>query len=291
MDLVIVTGLSGAGRTQALRSLEDIGYFCMDNLPPSMITSFIDLSKNKNSGIERAAIAVDSRSRDFFDTIYDTLDELEKIGVTVRILFMDANDEVLIRRFNETRRNHPMAINGRVVEGIAKERNLMQRLKERANLVLDTSVFSIKELRSVIRTEFIKDAVSEEVLVSVVTFGFKRGIPIDADMVFDVRFLPNPFYIEELREHSGKDQDVSDYIFSFEQTAVFLAQLVEMIEYLLPFYKQQDKKQLVIAIGCTGGMHRSVAIAEVLFKQLNDMGIRVSIAHRDIGKDNIKEVT
>ncbi len=253
MDLVIVTGLSGAGRTQALRSLEDIGYFCMDNLPPSMITSFIDLSKNKNSGIKRAAIAVDSRSRDFFDTIYDTLQELEQIGVNVRILFMDANDEVLIRRFNETRRNHPMAINGRVVEGIAKERNLMQRLKERANLVLDTSVFSIKELRSVIRSEFIKDAVSEDVMVSVVTFGFKRGIPIDADMVFDVRFLPNPFYIEELREHSGKDQDVSDYIFSFEQTAVFLAQLVEMIEYLLPFYKQQDKKQLVIAIGCTGG--------------------------------------
>ena len=190
MDLIIVTGLSGAGRTQALRNLEDIGYFCMDNLPPNMITSFVDMCEKKDSGIEKAAIAVDGRARDFFDTIYDALANLHEMGVQVRILFMDANDEVLIRRFNETRRLHPMATTGRVAEGIERERALLQPLKERANLVLDTSVFSVKELRQVIRSEFLSDHMVGQVLVSVVTFGFKRGIPIDADMVFDVRFLP-----------------------------------------------------------------------------------------------------
>lgn len=284
MDLVIVTGLSGAGRTQALRNLEDIGYFCMDNLPPNMITSFVDMCRSRESGITRAAIAVDGRARDFFDTIYDALTNLQQMGVQVRILFMDANDEVLIRRFNETRRLHPMAPTGRVAEGIERERALMQPLKERAYLVLDTSVFSVKELRQVIREEFLEDREAGEVLVSVVTFGFKRGIPIDADMVFDVRFLPNPFYIEELKHHSGMDEDVAGYIFSFEQTRVFLAKLVDMIAYLLPFYQKEDKNQLVVAIGCTGGMHRSVAIAEALHRELKSKGLRVSLAHRDLGK-------
>jgi UPF0042 nucleotide-binding protein len=285
MDLVIVTGLSGAGRTQALRNLEDIGYFCMDNLPPGMITDFVDMCERKDSGIKKAAIAVDSRSGDFFSTIYDNLNTLEKMGVKVRILFMDANDEVLIRRFNETRRQHPMAPTGRVVEGIERERRLMQPLKERAYLVLDTSVFSVKKLRSVIREVFLEEGMGERVLVSVATFGFKRGIPTDADMVFDVRFLPNPFYIAELKDHSGIDEDVAGYIFSFEQTKVFLQKLVDMIEYLLPYYLKEDKNRLVIAIGCTGGMHRSVAIAEALIRELRSKGICVSIAHRDLVKD------
>lgn len=285
MDLVIVTGLSGAGRTQALRNLEDIGYFCMDNLPPNMITSFVDMCDKKESGIKKAAIAVDGRSRDFFSTIYETLGTLQQMGVQVRILFMDANDEVLIRRFNETRRQHPMAMSGRVVEGIERERLLLQPLKERANLVLDTSVFSVKQLRTVIRDEFAEGDIADRVLVSVVTFGFKRGIPIDADMVFDVRFLPNPFYIQELKHHSGIDEDVANYIFSFEQTGVFLLKLVDMIDYLLPHYQKEDKNQLVVAIGCTGGMHRSVAIAEALFRELSSRGMRVSLAHRDLGKD------
>ncbi|MFZ5973975.1 MAG: RNase adapter RapZ, partial [Bacillota bacterium] len=207
------------------------------------------------------------------------------IGVQVRILFMDASDEVLIRRFNETRRQHPMAMSGRVVEGIERERLLLQPLKERANLVLDTSVFSVKQLRAVIREEFMAGEMADRVLVSVVTFGFKRGIPIDADMVFDVRFLPNPFYIQELKHHSGIDEDVASYIFSFEQTGVFLHKLVDMIDYLLPYYQKEDKNQLVVAIGCTGGMHRSVAIAEALYKELEARGMRVSLAHRDLGKD------
>jgi len=285
LDLVIVSGLSGAGRTQALRNLEDIGYFCMDNLPPGMITEFVDMCERRDSGIQKAAIAVDSRSGDFFSTIYDDLNTLQQMGVQVRILFMDANDEVLIRRFNETRRQHPMAPTGRVVEGIERERQLLQPLKERATLVLDTSVFSVKDLRLVIREVFSGEGVDERVLVSVVTFGFKRGIPTDADIVFDVRFLPNPFYIAELKEHTGIEEAVSGYIFSFEQTRVFLHKLVDMIEYLLPYYQKEDKNQLVIAIGCTGGMHRSVAIAEALYKELGTKGMRVSIAHRDLRKD------
>lgn len=284
MRLVIVTGLSGAGRTLALRQLEDMNYFCVDNLPPQMIDTFINMC-NEEEHVTKAAIVVDTRAGVFFDSIYKVIDTLSENGDTeVDILFMETSDDVLIRRYKETRRSHPMdGMN--IGEGVAKERNLLAELKERATHIIDTTALSTRQLSELLWGMFSDNTRRNEILPIVVSFGFKNGIPLDADLVFDVRFLPNPFYIPDLKTHNGAEKSVRDYVFSFPQTNEFVNKLMDMLRFLMPHYRTEGKYQLVIAIGCTGGMHRSVAVAEEVHSRLQQSDPRAVIQHRDIKKD------
>jgi len=281
MNFTIITGISGAGRSSALRTLEDMGFFCTDNLPPKLIPSFADICMSRAVPPENVAVVADLRMGDMFDTIYDAIDELEGMGITPDILFLDANDEVLISRFKQTRRIHPVSGSGKILEGISKEREKLQRIKEMANTVIDTSRYSPRALAAALERRYMADPDSR-LLISVITFGYKRGIPMDADLVFDMRFLPNPFYIPELRSQTGLTDPVRDYVFSSPAAQTFINQLTDMVSLLAPCFLEQDKKQLVIGIGCTGGMHRSVATGEELFARLTAMGLRATIEHRDL---------
>lgn len=283
MNVVIVTGLSGAGRTQALRALEDVGYFCVDNLPPALVMQMVDMLRSSDS-IRRVAIAIDSRTREFFSEVYAVIARLRALKMNLQILFMDASDEVLLRRFNQTRRAHPMAEDGRAISGISLERQLVEPLKEWATVV-DTSTYSVKQLRAVIAAKYAPDRQQAGMVLSVSSFGFKYGIPLDANLVLDVRFLPNPYYIDELRNLSGQDAPVSAYVFSFAHTRSFLDKLTDIVADMLPNFEAEDKRQLSIAIGCTGGRHRSVAIAEELCARLKKLGRTVYLEHRDIERD------
>ncbi len=283
MKFVIVTGLSGAGRSQALKRLEDIGYFCVDNMPPRLIPEFAGICQAQD--IQRAATVVDTRMGIMFDDIFDAISRLREMdGVDLSILYLDADDEALVRRFKETRRRHPMAQEGNITSGITRERAKLRTLKDIANHTVDTSTYSLKKLGEVLDQLFCDDA-ETGVLITVTTFGYKRGIPLDADMVFDMRFLPNPYYVDALRNHSGQDPDVRDYVLSFPRARMFIDKVTELVAYLAPYYLEQDKKQLIIAIGCTGGMHRSVAIAEELYGIFKAQGHRVTLEHRDLGLD------
>lgn len=281
MKFVIVTGLSGAGRSCALKKLEDIGFFCVDNLPPVLIPQFAELCLKKQNPLERVAVVIDMRTGDMFDDIYNAISELKKLDLQLEILFLDASDNCLISRFKQTRRKHPVSLSGKLIEGIFKERDSLQIIKEMADHIIDTTNYSTRQLASVIEKLYCADE-KEEFIISVISFGFKRGIPLDADFVFDMRFIPNPFYIKELKHHTGKEKDVSDYVLSFDESKIFLSKIEDLVKYLLPFFMKQDKNQLVIGIGCTGGMHRSVAIAEELFLRLQNAGYNVNLEHRDI---------
>lgn len=284
MRLVIVTGLSGAGRTMALRQLEDMSYFCVDNLPPQMIGTFIRMC-HEEQNINKAAVVVDTRAGTFFEHIYEAVSEIANDANTdLDILFMETSDEVLIRRYKESRRNHPMdAMN--IAEGISKERKMLAQLKETATHVVDTTALSARQLGDLLWGIFAKDSRRAEILPIVVSFGFKNGIPLDADLVFDVRFLPNPFYNENLKRLNGLQSSVRDFVFSYPQTVEFMDKLMDMITFLMPHYRAEGKYQVVIAIGCTGGMHRSVAVAQELYRRLSDQDKRAVIQHRDIKKD------
>lgn len=284
MRLVIVTGISGAGKSNALNIMEDMGYYCIDNLPPMLLQTFIKLfHENENRQNQRIAVGIDIRGGDFFDPVIDVIQGLDEQGLHCEILYLEANDEVLIRRYKETRRTHPLARSGSIREGIAAERDMLQRLKENASFIINTNQLSVRQLREKIVGLFTDESVPNQFPINVVSFGFKHGAPSDADMVFDVRFITNPFYIEDLRAKTGMDQEVVDYILQFEHTSKFVEKLYDMVDFLIPEYITEGKGQLTVGIGCTGGQHRSVAIAEMLKNHLEMEGRKVSIEHRHLG--------
>lgn len=290
MRFVIVTGMSGAGKSTALKMLEDMEYFCVDNLPVPLIDKFVQLIKDSASGeIERVAIGVDIRSGRSLDELKVVLEKISFSGIEAEILFLDADDTALVRRYKETRRSHPLAGAGRVDDGIQKERERLQFLREYADYILDTSKLLTRELKAELEKIFVENRTFKNLMVTVLSFGFKYGIPQDADLVFDVRFLPNPYYLENLRPLSGNDRPVSDYVMGFEAAHVFSDKLEDMIRFLIPNYILEGKTQLVIAVGCTGGKHRSVTLANELYRRLGEndtYGIRIE--HRDIEKDGKK---
>ncbi|HAC0410665.1 TPA_asm: RNase adapter RapZ [Listeria monocytogenes] len=280
LKLVIITGMSGAGKTVAMQSLEDLGYFCVDNLPPSLLPKFWELMKESDK-MDKIALVMDLRGREFFDSIEPALDELDNTNfITTKILFLEADDKVLVSRYKETRRHHPLEPNGSVLDGINAERELLSDLKGRSQLVINTSNMAPRELRERINNEFQTE--DKDIFnVQLMSFGFKYGIPIDADLVFDVRFLPNPHYIDKMRPLTGLDEDVYEYVMKWPETQTFLDKLVDLLMFTLPFYKREGKTQLVIAIGCTGGQHRSVALTEFVGKTIQQK-YETTISHRDM---------
>ena len=288
MKLVIVTGMSGAGKTIALKMLEDIGFYCVDNLPISLVDKFVQLV-SEGTSIEKAALGLDIRSGEELGNLDEILENWRRSNVDVQVLFLDAKDAVLIKRYKETRRTHPLAGAGRLENGIEKEREKLAFLKREADYIIDTSMLLTRELRKELEKIFLQDARYKNMYVTVLSFGFKYGIPEDADLVFDVRFLPNPYYDEHLRPLTGQVQAVRDYVMQGGTADAFLKKLYDMIDFLLPNYINEGKNQLVIAVGCTGGKHRSVTIARALYEHLEaagEYGIRID--HRDIDKDNKK---
>lgn len=282
--LVIVTGLSGAGKTQAIKHLEDLGFFCVDNLPPALVGKMAELVGGSTGKVARVALGIDLRGGDFFGHTLDALAELERAGVPYQILFLEASDEALVRRFKETRRRHPLAPEGRVLEGIRAERERLQAIRGRATYILDTSDLAPQDLRKAITEMFAGEAKEKRLFITVVSFGFKHGLPLDADLVFDVRFLPNPNYVASLKDLTGSDVAVRDYVFRWPVARAFMRRLTRFVEFLLPQYIAEGKTQLAIAIGCTGGQHRSVAIAERLAEALEQRGFTVLREHRDVAR-------
>jgi RNase adapter protein RapZ len=283
VQLVIITGMSGAGKTVAIQSFEDLGFFCVDNLPPTLLPKFLELMKESGNKMNKVALVMDLRGREFFDHLFKALDELaETSWVSPQILYLDADDSSLVRRYKETRRSHPLAPSGLPLEGIRQERELLEELKGRAQLIYTTSTMKPRELREKILTEF---SVNKKTIftVNVVSFGFKHGIPIDADLVFDVRFLPNPHYIDHMRPKTGLDEEVSTYVLKWNETNKFIEKVTDLLAFMLPQYKREGKSQLVVAIGCTGGQHRSVALAEYLGHHF-EKDYQTKISHRDIQK-------
>lgn len=288
MRFVIVTGMSGAGKSTALKVLEDAGFFCVDNLPIALISKFADLIFTQNQEVAKAALGIDIRSGHTLEEgLKRALEEMTAKSYNYEILFLDAADEVLVKRYKETRRSHPLAVGGRVDRGIWAERSRVEFLKKQADYILDTSQLLTRELKIEIEKIFIQDENFKNLMITVLSFGFKYGIPQDADLVFDVRFLPNPYYIEELRFQTGNDEEIQKYVMGFEPAHIFVDKLEDMLRFLIPNYILEGKNQLVIAIGCTGGKHRSVTLANELYKRLNkeSAGCGVKIEHRDIEKD------
>ncbi|MBR0262206.1 MAG: RNase adapter RapZ [Selenomonadaceae bacterium] len=287
--IIIVTGMSGSGKSQACRYLEDLGYFCVDNLPPVFIPKFVELCTHANSHFNKMVFVVDTRSREFFDDLVQVLDDMDKDNQDYEMLFMDASDDVIIRRYKETRRRHPMAPATRISDGVFKERKRLESVRSKATYVIDTSNLSRAELREKIQRLF-GNSDGDAMNIAVLSFGFKFGMPLDADMVLDVRFLPNPFYVQELRHKSGSVPEVAAYIEEKPITQEYLKRLDSFIDFLVPQYVREGKSQLVIAIGCTGGMHRSVFIAKHIYDLLSKKGYAVNLEHRDLMKNDVWEV-
>ena len=289
MRFVIVTGMSGAGKSTALKMLEDMGYFCVDNLPVPLIPKLAELLTVSGSEVQKAALGVDIRSGQSFGELERMLQELDAINMKYEILYLESSDNVLVKRYKETRRFHPLSgSSGRVDEGIKRERERLGFLKKKADYLVDTSHMLTRELRQELNKIFVENKEFKNLYITVLSFGFKYGIPSDADLVFDVRFLPNPYYVDELRPMSGNDPEVRDYVMGNEKAGEFLDKLTDLLEFLIPNYIIEGKTQLVIGIGCTGGKHRSVTLANALFARLSQAesyGIRIE--HRDIGKDAI----
>ncbi|MCR8865826.1 MULTISPECIES: RNase adapter RapZ [Priestia] len=281
IQLVIITGMSGAGKTVAIQSFEDLGFFCVDNLPPTLLPKFLELMKESGNKMNKVALVMDLRGREFFESLFEALDNMsETTWVTPQILFLDAKDSVLVTRYKETRRSHPLAPSGLPLEGIGMERELLEELKGRAQLIYETSELKPRELREKILTQFSSHA-SQVFTVNVMSFGFKYGVPIDADLVFDVRFLPNPHYIDHMRPKTGLEEEVSSYVLKWTETQKFIEKVVDLLSFMLPQYKREGKSQLIIAIGCTGGQHRSVTLAEYLGHHFQNE-YKTHISHRDI---------
>ena len=284
MQVMIVTGLSGAGKSQAMDVLEDQGYYCIDNMPPALIVDFMELSKTSKEGIDKVAFAVDIRGGDFFDGLLDALAMLEEMEVNVKILFMEASNEVLVRRFSETRRVHPKTRRPVTEQDIETERNLLSDIRKRADFVIDTSNMKTAQFKEEL-LELLEDEYREETFViSVMSFGFKHGIPVNADMVFDMRFIPNPFYVASLKKLSGNNQKIREYVTKWPQTQRFIKQLDAMVNNMIPCYMREGKWNLTIAFGCTGGHHRSVAMANEFYDRFKKQGRQVTLEHRDIKK-------
>ncbi|WP_110928501.1 RNase adapter RapZ [Bacillus massiliglaciei] len=282
-QLVIITGMSGAGKTVAVQSFEDMGFFCVDNLPPALLPKFLELMKDSGNKMNRVALVMDLRGREFFDSLFRALDDLSEVSwLNPQILFLDSDDSVLVSRYKETRRTHPLSPQDRPLEGIKQERSLLEEMKGRAQLIYNTSKLKPRELREKIIKEF---SANKQVsfTVNVMSFGFKHGLPIDADLVFDVRFLPNPHYIDHMRPKTGLDEEVSSYVLKWTETQKFLEKVIDLLGFMLPHYKREGKAQLVVAIGCTGGQHRSVALAEYIADYFSK-DYNTHIAHRDMEK-------
>ena len=286
MRFVIVTGMSGAGKSQALKMLEDAGYFCVDNLPISLLRKFADLVFIPNGEIDKVALGIDIRSGQALQELETVLEGMAMEQRKYEILFLDADNEILVKRYKETRRNHPLAGEGRLVNGICEEREKLAFLKEQADYIIDTSTLLTRELKQELEKIFVNNQKFNNLFITILSFGFKYGIPNDSDLVFDVRFLPNPYYIDELKAKTGNDREVRDYVMGFDLSHQFLDKLEDMVKFLIPNYILEGKNQLVISIGCTGGKHRSVTLANCLYEALAknpDFGIKVE--HRDIEKD------
>ena len=288
MRFVIVTGMSGAGKSTALKMLEDMGYFCVDNLPIPLLPGFVQMLQNTDTEMKKVALGLDVRSGQDLSGLKENLEAMDRDRIGYEILFLDANDAVLVKRYKETRRQHPLSGSGRVATGIAKEREKILFLKMKATYILDTSKMLTRELRIELEKIFVDGQSFCNLYITVMSFGFKYGIPQDADLVFDVRFLPNPYYIDTLREKTGNEAEVQDYVMQNDKGRIFLDKLKDMMEFLIPNYILEGKNQLVIAIGCTGGKHRSVTLANALYQILDkEENYGVRIEHRDIGKDSI----
>ena len=285
MRFVIVTGMSGAGKTSVLKFLEDINFFCVDNLPPALLPKFAELCYEQEGEIERVAMGIDIRGGRLFNDLFEVLSSLQEKGYEYEILYLDASDEVLIKRYKETRRSHPLSRNGSIQEGIRKEREMLWDVKAKATYIIDTSQVLTRQLKEQINGIFVENKKHENLVITIQSFGFKYGIPTDSDLVFDVRFLPNPFYIQELKELTGNDEPVSSYVMNFEESQIFLQKLLDMVEFLIPLYIKEGKNNLVISIGCTGGKHRSVTLANALYAALGQEKHMLLLQHHDIEKD------
>ncbi len=285
LRFVIVTGMSGAGKSQAIKCLEDMNFYCVDNMPPVLIPKFAEICLSSAGVISNAAVVVDIRGGEMFKEINGVIESLKKTGIQPEILFLEADDNILIKRYKETRRKHPLSGDGKIEEGIEKEKLLLAEIREKADYCINTSDTFTKQLKNSLINLFSDAETEEGLLIDVMSFGFKYGIPNDADLVFDVRFLPNPFYIDELKHQTGINQDVQSYVLKWPQTVEFMEKLYSMISFLVPHYVEEGKRQLVIAIGCTGGMHRSVTMVEKLYEKLSQNNYKVTKHHRDMEKD------
>lgn len=283
MRFVVVTGMSGGGKRTALKMLEDTGFYCVDNLPVPLIEKFVELVDTPGSEIKKVALGLDVRADQPFEEVHKILSNLKKVGYKYEILFMDASEQVLLKRYKESRRLHPLALEGRVEDGIRREREILKSMKESSDYVIDTSNLLTRELKEEIDRIFVMNEEYNSLMVTILSFGFKNGIPADSDLVFDVRFLPNPYYIDELKPQTGNDKAVQEYVMGFPEAEEFLSKLEDMIHFLIPLYIKEGKYQLVIGIGCTGGKHRSVTLANELYKHMKNKGnYGLKIYHRDV---------
>ena len=285
MEILIVTGMSGAGKTEALKCLEDMGYYAVDNLPASLLEKIVELSLAPGKRFDKVALVMDIRGGKSFEELFSELEKISSKEVAYRILFLDASDEILVRRFSETRRIHPLeSEKTTIIEAITEERRLLSRLREAADIVIDTSNLNIHELIDIIRETVPASKKEPSIKVTVVSFGYKYGLPLDADLILDVRFLPNPYWLEELRDLDGLDKRVRAYVIERDESEEFLNKFIDLITFLIPRYAQERKPYLTIAIGCTGGRHRSVAVADEIAKRLNAQGCPAQVIHRDIDR-------
>ena len=283
MRFVIVTGMSGSGKRTAMKMLEDVGFYCVDNLPVPLIEKFVELITAPRSEINKVALGLDVRADQPFGDVEKLLEGMKKNNYIFEILFLEASDAVLLKRYKETRRLHPLSPDGRVEEGIRKEREILKGIRDKADYVIDTSSLLTRELKEEVDRIFVNNEEYNSLIVSVMSFGFKNGIPTDADLVFDVRFLPNPFYIYELKHKTGNDKEVQEYVMRFPESETFMTKLVDMLDFLIPNYVKEGKHQLVIGIGCTGGKHRSVTLANELYARMKDHGnYGIKLYHRDV---------
>ncbi len=283
MDVIVVTGLSGAGKSQAVHCLEDLGYYCIDNMPPALMKPFTELSVQGRMRIEKAAFVMDIRGGEFFDDLRFSLAELSKSGMNYRIMFLEASDEVLIRRYKETRRSHPLSASGTIVDGISRERKKLRDIRKAADFIIDTSHLKTAQLNEEIRRLLLPgEGAGGGFVITVESFGFKNGIPLDADMMFDVRFIPNPFYLASMKNLTGNNRKVQDYVLKFPESQEFVTRMYGLISYLIPMYMREGKPQLVLAFGCTGGQHRSVTMANEFSRLFRADGRQVVTIHRDL---------
>ena len=281
MEVVVITGMSGSGKTATIKIFEDIGYFCVDNMLPELFEQFVDIYMQRHINLKNIAVGIDIRSGESFEKVLEVIGK-PKANVNYKILFLDASNDVLIKRYKENRRSHPLAQDRRVIDGVIEEREKLNVLRERADYVLDTSRMLVRDLKEEIIRIFLNNEKTNNLLINILSFGFKYGVPSDTDLIFDVRFLPNPFYIDDLKKKTGKDKEVQDYVLGFKETKIFIEKLSDMLEFLIPNYIKEGKCQLVIGIGCTGGQHRSVTIAREIYQILNDKGYNVVLQHIEI---------
>lgn len=280
-NLVIISGLSGSGKSTAVKVLEDLGYYCVDNIPPTLLPTFIELCENSDKGINKVALVIDIREGVFFDSAPTVIKEFKEKGYPVDVIFLDSSDQTLIKRYKETRRKHPLSDDGNILAGITKEREMLKDIKELSNYEIDTSELNVHELSRIIRNKFDK-AETQSIILNIISFGYKHGIPNDADMIFDVRFLPNPHFVDGLRELNGTDSEVVEYIMKTDEAVQFINKMIDFLDYLVPNYEKEGKSYLTIALGCTGGKHRSVAIADKLSEHFEHLS--PVTRHRDISK-------